>query len=228
MNTAQAICLDLDDTLWDLRPVIPRAERTLYDWYGEHYPDVLKVYTPKDVLELRQKTALGNPQLRHDLTALRLMVLGKIAVDAGYAESMAKEAFEVFDRARNDVELFADVLPALERLGSRYRLLTLSNGNANLQIMGIAHYFSQSYSARELGVAKPEAAIFHAVCERENLAPEQILHVGDHPENDIVAACTAGMIAVWVNREGKEWPLEGECPVDTVACLEELASTLGV
>jgi HAD superfamily hydrolase (TIGR01549 family) len=228
MNLVQAICLDLDDTLWDLGPVIPRAERTLYDWFGENYPDVLEKYSPDDVLQLRQQTALANPGLRHDLTALRMLVLRGIARNSGYAESMAEEAFHVFDQARNQVELYADVVPALERLGARYRLLTLSNGNASLQKIGIAHHFAGSYSARELGLAKPEPGIFNAVCELEQLLPEQMLHVGDHPENDIVAARSVGMAAVWVNREGISWPLEGDCPVATVACLEELADVLGV
>ena len=105
--------------------------------------------------------------------------------------------------------------------------LTLSNGNANLEQVGIAHHFAASYSARELGVAKPDTEIFIAVSERESLAPEEILHVGDHPENDVIAARTAGMAAVWVNRQGQEWPLEGECPVGIVACLGELADELG-
>ena len=141
---------------------------------------------------------------------------------------MAEEAFRVFDRARNQVELFADVLPALERLGRGFRLLTLTNGNADLEQVGIAHHFAANYSARELGVAKPDTEIFIAVCEREGLTPEEILHVGDHPENDIIAARAAGMAAVWVNRQGQRWPLEGECPVGIVECLGELADELGV
>lgn len=228
MKNIQAVCLDLDDTLWDLRPVIPRAERILYDWYRCNYPQVTACFGPAEVLALRERIAHEHPELRHDLTALRMKALRIIATEAGYAESMAEEAFLVFDRARNDVELFADVLPALERMSREFRLLTLSNGNANLEQVGIAHHFAASYSARQLGVAKPDKEVFVAVCEREGLTPDQVLHVGDHPENDIIAACVAGMAAVWVNREGQEWPLEGECPVGVVACLGELADKLGV
>jgi 2-haloalkanoic acid dehalogenase type II len=228
MNALQAICLDLDDTLWDLKHVIPRAERSLYAWFKQHYPAVADNFTQADVRELRQQVAEQNPQLRHDLTALRMKALAKIAADSGYPESMAAEAFQVFDVVRNQVDLYPDVMPALDRLGKHYRLLTLSNGNANLQRIGLAHYFAQSYSARELGVAKPEPEVFHAVCAAEKLPAEQILHVGDHPGNDIIAARHAGMQVAWVNRQGAEWPANDVPPDYMVACLEELATALGV
>ena len=56
---------------------------------------------------------------------------------AGYAESACEEALEVFLAARNRVEFFDDVRPALERLRARYRLFALSNGNADLERCGI-------------------------------------------------------------------------------------------
>ena len=226
MKHVKAVCFDLDDTLWDLEPVIPRAEKTLYAWYEMSYPAVLEHFSPQDILALRQRVALENPELRHDLTQLRLKVLRTIAVQSGYLPGVAEEAFEVFQAARNQVDVFADVVPALERLAASYRLLTLSNGNADLDAIGIAHHFAASYSAREIGAAKPAAEVFQAVCRSEGLEPAEILHVGDHPENDIVAAQRMGMRTVWVNRREYSWPSDKPAPDETVACLEELAALL--
>ena len=50
----------------------------------------------------------------------------------GYERDMAHEAFAVWHAARNQVEPFAEVIPALEKLKARFRLATLSNGNADL------------------------------------------------------------------------------------------------
>ena len=36
----RALTFDLDDTLWDNRPVLMAAEQTLYDWLGQHYPRI--------------------------------------------------------------------------------------------------------------------------------------------------------------------------------------------
>ena len=68
---------------------------------------------------LRVQVALEFTAMRHDFTWLRLAALRQHAREAGYPESMAQEAFEVFYRARNEVVLYDDVRPALERLARR-------------------------------------------------------------------------------------------------------------
>jgi putative hydrolase of the HAD superfamily len=228
MNDIRAICFDLDDTLWDLAPIIPRAENALYEWYRSHCPRVTEAYTARDIARLRITVATDNPELEHDLTALRMLTLQTIARETGYAEHTATEAFKVFQAVRNSVSLFDDVLPGLTKLKAHFRLFALSNGNANLESIGIAKFFEQSFSARELGVAKPDVAVFNAVCERADLAPEHVVHVGDHPENDIAAARRAGMVTIWVNRNDSDWPLHNCRPDHQVRCFEELTEVFGV
>ena len=48
-------------------------------------------------------------------------------------------AFDVFDDARNDLELFPEVRPALESLRKRFVLVAVTNGNANLETTVRAH-----------------------------------------------------------------------------------------
>ncbi len=55
MKNVQAICFDLDNTLWDLSDVIPRAETLLDEGFAEHYPRVAELYTP---LGMRRKREL--------------------------------------------------------------------------------------------------------------------------------------------------------------------------
>ena len=38
MPPIRAICFDLDNTLWDVFPVIMRAERAMYDFLAARYP----------------------------------------------------------------------------------------------------------------------------------------------------------------------------------------------
>ena len=211
MQNIRAICFDLDNTLWDLDPVIPRAERRLYSWFEDYYPRVPQRFAPETIPELRLRMLRDNPGLRHDLTELRLKTLRYIAAEAGYDAAMADEAFRVFQTERNAVELYDDVLPVLEHFVTSHTLLALTNGNADLDAIGIRHYFVTLFTAREIGAAKPDARVYEVLCAESGLRPEQILHVGDDPENDIVAAARAGLRTVWINRRQQQWEhSEGE------------------
>ena len=53
MNDIRTITLDLDDTLWDITPVIRRAETRLHDWLAERYPRIVEMHEPEDIVELR-------------------------------------------------------------------------------------------------------------------------------------------------------------------------------
>ena len=48
----KAITFDLDDTLWDVWPVVIRAEQLLHDWLAERYPGIPEQFTPLDLREL--------------------------------------------------------------------------------------------------------------------------------------------------------------------------------
>ncbi|GAA3314664.1 hypothetical protein GCM10020331_007770 [Ectobacillus funiculus] len=47
------------------------------------------------------------------------------------------------------------------------------------------------------GLKKPQAEIFLRALERLDVSPEESVYVGDHPENDVIAARNVGMNAVW-------------------------------
>jgi putative hydrolase of the HAD superfamily len=53
-----------------------------------------------------------------------------------------------------------------------------------------------------LGVAKPDAGIFHATADALGLAPERVCHVGDSGWYDARGAAAAGMVAVHVDPLG--------------------------
>ena len=206
MKNIKAICLDLDDTLWDVGPVIVRAEIVLYEWLGRHYPRVTELFSPDDIRGVRATAGQEHPEKLHDLSWLRRETYQRLARRAGYPPEMADAAFEVFQTARNQVSLFDDVLPVLETLVHRRPLLALTNGNADLEVIGLAHFFHYSFTAAELGVAKPDPAVFREVAYRSGMAAGDIVYVGDDPRMDVVAARRAGMRAIWVNRRGVDWP----------------------
>lgn len=222
----RAICFDLDNTLWDVWPVIVRAEQKMYDFLAQRYPRVVAGMTVEMMRAAREQTAAAHPQMRHDFTFLRKQTLREHAREFGYAEAMVEEAFEAFIRARNEVDLYPDVLPALDRLAARYRLFTASNGNADLGRIGIAHFFERTVAARHVGALKPDPAIFHKVIEGTDLQAHEVVYVGDDPLLDVEGARGAGMQAIWIDRQGGEWPAQIAPAAHTVRSLTELVTLL--
>src|SRR5262249_29325090 len=175
----RAITLDLDDTLWPIEPVMLRAEQRLDDWLKTHCPRAAQTHPIPAMRALRDRVAQDNPGLAHDFSALRRLSLRAALLPHGYAEAHVDDAYATFYAARNEVECYADALPALARLAARFPLVSLTNGNADLERIGLAHFFRFSISSRDVGVAKPAPEIFHAACARLDLAPADVLHVGD-------------------------------------------------
>jgi putative hydrolase of the HAD superfamily len=222
----RAICFDLDNTLWDIGPVLERAERILTDWLEARYPRMTRRFSPDEMREARSTLLRELPHRAHDLTFIRQETLARLAEAVGYERDMAQEAFAVWHAARNRCVPYDDVLPGLEDLKPRYRLATLTNGNASLAAIGIAHHFEVSLHAAALGCAKPDARAYSALAAALTLQPREILFVGDEPHHDVVGPRNAGMQTVWVNRGANEWPADLDPPDHVVATLDELVAWL--
>ena len=206
IGAIRAICFDLDNTLWEIEPVLNRAERILADWLERRYPRIRERFTPAEMLEMRAALLAEQPHQAHDLSFLRRETIARCAALVGYKRDIALEAFAVWHAARNQVEPYGEVIPALEKLKVHFRLASLSNGNADLAVIGLAHHFEVSFSAGALGYAKPDPRAYAALAEALTLKPAEILFVGDEPHADVDGPRTAGMQTVWVNRGGVVWP----------------------
>jgi putative hydrolase of the HAD superfamily len=113
-----------------------------------------------------------------------------------------------------------DVLARLRARGAR--LAVVSNWDVSLHDVlertALRPLVDAVVISAELGVAKPDPAIFRAALERLGTAAAGALHVGDSLEHDVAGARAAGIEAVLVARDGAEVP-DG---VRAVASLDEL------
>ena len=216
----KALTLDLDDTLWPIDEVIARAEGILHQWFEQHAPKVAAALPPPEFAAFRRALALELPAMGHDFTMLRREALRRALQQYDEDPSLVEPAMTVFLGARNEVEFYPDSLEALRRLSRHYRIVSLSNGNADLVRIGIGHHFSAMVSARSIGVAKPDPRIFHAACAEVDLQPEEVLHVGDDPDLDVRGGIGAGVRTVWLNRQRKAW---AGAPVETLEMHDLLA-----
>lgn len=226
MEDIRAITLDLDDTLWPVEPVIETAEDRLYEWLSANCPGITPSHTIESMRAARLDIARINTEIAHDVTEVRRRSLHRIiVVDGGYPDGYVDQAMTEFLMHRNNVELFPDVLPFLTRAREHYPLLSVSNGNADLHQIGLGDLFVRHVSARDVGASKPDARMFQAACEHLGLLPAQVLHIGDHPVQDILGAARLGMKTIWVNRNGAQWH-EGVGANHEVSSLERVLDLL--
>ncbi|HLD67667.1 MAG TPA: HAD family hydrolase, partial [Pseudomonas sp.] len=181
------ITFDLDDTLWDVAPVMHGAETALRDWLALQAPRLGPVPI-EHLWAIRARLLDAEPGLRHRLSELRRRILFHALEEAGYplaeAQDLAEAGFQIFLSARHQVELFPEVHATLEQLAGRFMLGVLTNGNADVRRLGLADYFRFALCAEELGVGKPDPRPFREALQRAGVAAEQAVHIGDHPSDD--------------------------------------------
>jgi putative hydrolase of the HAD superfamily len=220
----RAVTLDLDDTLWPVLPALEAADRELDAWLQQHHPEVARAWPIPAMRELRARVAAERLDLAHDFTTQRHLTMQRAFAACGIDEAPLDALWEVYFGARNRVELYPDALPALQRLAARLPLASLTNGNADLQRIGLHLHFAAQVCARDAGVAKPDPRIFHAAASQLGVPPEAILHVGDDPAMDVAGARDAGLQVAWLNRNGEAWPdALGDAPALVVRELGALA-----
>lgn len=220
------VTLDLDDTLWPCHPTIKCAEVHFHAWLDAHAPRLAATHDLDSLRRHRRVLYETRPDIAHDMTALRQVSLELLLEEFGYPTAMAAEAVVLFRDHRNRVEPYAEVAEVLRLLGRSRRLVSVTNGNAEVALTPLRDCFHHSLTAAAVGAAKPDPAMFHAAMRWAGVTPAATLHVGDDPVRDIEAARACGLAAVWVNRAGAVWPDELPPPLAEVTDLHGLRAWL--
>ena len=220
------ITFDLDDTLWDVRPALIKAEQAQNVWLQQHYPRAIENRDSHDLNQRKKDLIKQQPNLIHHISRFRQIFLEQLLLDAGVppneACEAAMQAFGAFIARRNDVELFKHAESVLEELNQDYTLAALTNGNADVSQTPLAAFFSFALKAEDVGAAKPAPDLFLAAMAQANSSPEHIVHVGDSHDHDIVGAHGVGIRSVWLTSEQQPSTL-ASC---TIQCLSELPNII--
>lgn len=226
------ITFDLDNTLWENDSVIKHAEKVCYEFLRQQSPELAKHYSPTELMQLRQQLMTESPHLSAQVSKVRKLAMQKALETVGHDHTkildLVAQAFEVFFHARNQVILFPHTLPLLEKLQQQYQLISITNGNSDLEKIGLAKYFSFSLSAEKVGASKPRPNLFHAALHRGNAHPQETIHIGDHPEDDIFGAQQLGIHTIWFNPQQLRWEDQSNQapPTATVHCLSEVPAVI--
>ncbi|MGI0116113.1 HAD family hydrolase [Zooshikella sp. RANM57] len=204
----KAVTFDLDDTLWDNKPVMVVAESAMYTWLKQHCKQLTQQYSLAQLKTLKDELLDKNPELTHDVSELRRHTLEQALSECGYGDSsrkLAEQAFARFLSTRQQVTYFPHTEKTLQQLSQRYSLGVITNGNAEISQMSIGQYFSFAIKAEELKISKPDPTIFSEAVVLAGVQANQIAHIGDHPIHDILGANQAGFKSIWFNPQQDNW-----------------------
>lgn len=123
--------------------------------------------------------------------------------------------------------LLPHAIEVLEYLYRRALLVLVTNGITHVQQeritrSGIEIFFQDIIISEEIGLVKPDPAIFLLAAKRIKLAPSTILCVGDSPTSDIRGGHNAGMDTCWYRLTSINYPCTEPEPDYIIDDLREL------
>ena len=149
------------------------------------------------------------PQRHDDFMFHQRLLFEHLGVpyDDGEASRIARLFQEAQEECWTNPTFFPDSLPFLDRAVERH-VLCLATGDyapQKAEALGRAggrSYFQYAFDRDHLGL-KGGSAYFENALARTDCRPEEAVALGDSYEHDIVAAKSAGITTVWLDRNGK-------------------------
>ncbi len=234
MRHYKTLFIDLDNTLYDFSGNSREAYIAVYNlldydrWFRsfEHYYEIYEEYNLR-LWALYAEGKITKEHLNAERYSHPLRVVGAPDPEAIGAQ--------FWDEAMKRLPLGSRLMPhakeILTYLRPKYKMYILSNGftelqSRKMQSAGIAHYFDGMILSEDIGVNKPNPAIFtHALQVAESTAEESLM-IGDNYEVDIEGAQRVGIDQVFYNISKKDLNPEHPQPTFTITSLLELKEIL--
>lgn len=198
-----AITLDLDNTLYNNYPIITQAEKKSVIFLQQYHPALNKLQI-KDYNLSRFSLLSEDPKIYHNVNYWRWKALYKTLLKSGLTKYEAQlgsdQAMDTIIYWRNKINITINTHNILSALSSKWPLIAVTNGNANISHCGLHKYFYDVLIAGKNGRAKPHTDMFHLAAKRFGIACKYILHVGDNLITDIQGATHANMQTCWINQ----------------------------
>ena len=210
---ARAVLFDLDDTLFDHRR---SARAALQEVHGAHAAGLdFAAFERQHGIFLEEMHVevlagrIGLDDARRERFRKVFQALG-VTLDPAAVDAVASAYRSGYMSARRALHGAGALLAAL-RPHTRIAIVTnnlLEEQQDKLAYCGLAALVDVLIASEDVGVSKPDPAIFRIALERTGVDAAEAVMVGDSWANDIAGAHRAGIRAVWFNPERAAKPLE--------------------
>ncbi len=221
VNDPSVIVFDVNETLSDMSAMAAKFAET-----GAP-ASLAKLWFATLLRDGFALTAAGeNP----DFAQIGAETLRGLLPDAGITTGLEDAVVRIME-GMTSLGLHPDVAEAVRALKTDgYRLITLSNGSAQLAEKmftpaGILDEFEAFLSVEQASAWKPNHAAYAYAAGACGTSPNRMLLVAVHPW-DIHGAARAGLQTAWINRAGAAYPSHFTAPDHTVTVLTELSGVL--
>ena len=236
MDRPRALLFDLDDTL-----ISAYANRG--DAWRSHLEGFAAALHPLESTAVAAAVAAAAARFwaepgvtatnRYDLQAVRRANVASAFVQWGIDDIAL--SFEIADaftaKRRRAHHLMPDTVPVLRACRARgFKTGLVTNGGTVEQRNKLSRFdlddlFDSVAIAEEVGVEKPDPAIFEHALDALGVSASAAWMVGDHVEWDIAGAQAVGARAVWLNLERRAAPANIR-PDATISGLGEILTLL--
>ena len=231
LDGIKAVSFDVDGTLWDFESVMRRSLGEALQELRRIDPKAANSLDVDKMIDVRERVHHRLATDGVDLVTIRLEAFRETLGDVGRPDDMlASRLNDVYFKLRYaEHHLYDDVVPTLEALRGRFKLGVLSNGNSYPSRFGLDDMFAFTvFSQDHGGIEKPDPRLFEIAVAEAGCAPDELLHVGDHLEYDVLGAQNAGIRGVWLNRDGQPGGDGAAGPTLEVSSLYRLLDALSV
>ena len=238
-ESLQAVFFDLDDTLVDARGSWQAGFCEVIASVLDQAPGLGRLGAPQQIYRTYFRryseeayAASGGGEWSRDFSraAFRRLLAEHDEPDEALADRLLEAYVEAWPR---HIETFEDVMETLEIVRSRYRVGLVTNGLSAEQRLkiergGLVDAFDVIVVSGEVGVRKPDPAIFGYALRALDVEPAHAMHIGDSAPHDVRGARNAGLGAVWVDRGHGQPEDERSEPHVRVTAVGELCGLLGL
>lgn len=211
MTAYEAVCFDLDDTLYDYREYARSGLQAAADHLeartGEQYHERLRsLYFDEEVTE---------------------GTFDRLLAEEGLSPNLAKELVAAYHDASSPLPPYAETVPTLARLAESYLVGLVTDGRGGeqkLRRLGLERFFDAVVVTQSIGTSKQDPSVFHRFLAELQVEPQDAVYVGDDPRADFEVPNQLGMTTIRIRR-GRYTdvePAEGAHPDHEITSLDEL------
>lgn len=214
----RAVFFDLDDTLYDHCFAAEKATRSAMALDEALRGASFASYFSRSqaLLEALHPSVVSG-QISFDEARNRRyeLLADEFGGDRSLAITQAHAHVATYRQNERAVPGACELLTALRQ--ASYPLFVVSNNTraeqeGKLLRLGMNHFFEALIVSGDHPFSKPDPRLFQVALKKARVAADQAVHVGDSYASDVVGAQSAGIRAIWFNRNGK--------PVSKIAAVE--------